>query len=592
MNIYEYPVRDAEFVLKELVNFDDLCAKVGLNDVDMELASVVLTEASKLATEVITPLNPIGDIKGAVLTDNGVQETEGFVDAYRQFVEGGWNSLTGSSEFEGQGLPNVLGTAVSEMWHSSNLAFALCHLLTQGAIEAIDHHASEQLRNAYLPKLISGEWTGTMNLTESDAGTDLAAIKTKAIPNGDHYLITGQKIFITWGDHQMTDNIIHLVLARLPDAPAGVKGISLFIVPKFLLDEQGNPGARNDAKCVSLEHKLGINASPTCVMSFGENEGAVGYLVGEAHNGLSCMFTMMNHARQSVGHQGLGIAERSYQQSLAYAKERIQGTNKDGSRFSIIKFPDVRRMLMQMKASSEAMRGLALIAAADVDRVALAKDETEKAKRQGRVDLLTPIVKGWLTELAQELTYLGIQIHGGMGFIEETGVAQHYRDARILTIYEGTTGIQALDFVGRKTLSNGGEHLAYLLADIQETVEALNHSKAFTDLATKLGAANKLGESARVKLLENAANDQTLAGSVSVNLLMLFGYLCGGWVMAASALKAHNLMSADNADKAFLNSKITTARFYFDHILPRVNSLFASVDAGSESIMALDEEQF
>ncbi|WP_010322651.1 acyl-CoA dehydrogenase [Marinobacterium stanieri] len=592
MSEYKHPLTDAEFALNEVVGFDALCAENGFDDINSELASVILTEAGKFGTGVLSPLNVIGDTQGVKLTEKGVEETAGFKDAYQQFAEGGWNSLIADEAYEGQGLPNVLGTAVNEIWQSANMAFALCPLLTQGAVEAIAHHGSDELKQTYLPKMISGEWTGTMNLTEPDAGTDLAAIKTKAVPNGDHYLITGQKIFITWGDHQMTDNTIHLVLARLPDAPAGVKGISLFVVPKFLLDENGNPGARNDAHCVSVEHKLGIHASPTCVMSYGDNEGAVGYLVGEAHKGLAYMFTMMNCARQAVGLQGVAIAERSYQQALEYAKDRLQGTKKDGSRFSIIKFPDVRRMLMQMKSGTEAMRALALVGGAAVDRAARATDEAVQRKEQARLELLTPIVKGWITELAQELTYLGTQVNGGMGFIEETGSAQHYRDARILTIYEGTTGIQALDLVGRKTLLNKGEALADLLAEIEETVVVLEGEAAFAEQGKALREALNAGQEARTWLLENAEQDPAAAGAVSVHFMMLFGFLCGGWLMGKSALRAQALLDAGNGDPEYLKGKLVTAQFYSEHLLPRTKASLDTIRKGSASIMALSEDQF
>jgi len=591
MSDYVHPYRDTEFVLGELVELERLCAEGGLHDVNGELVSAILAEAGRLGSEVLAPLNAVGDTRGAVLGGRGVEETPGFADAYGQFVESGWPSLTAAEAWGGQSLPNVVGTAVNEIWHSANMAFALCPMLTQGAIEAIAHHGSEALQAAWLPKLVSGEWTGTMNLTEPDAGSDLAAIKARALPNGDHYLISGQKIFITWGDHQMTDNVVHLVLARLPDAPAGVKGISLFIVPKFLLDEQGKPGAQNDVRCVSLEHKLGIHGSPTCVMSFGDTEGAVGYLLGEPHKGLACMFTMMNHARQSVGLQGLSISERAYQQARQYARERLQGTRRDGSRFPIIDFPDVRRMLLQMKASIEAMRALALVAAAELDRTALASDDASRTHHQGRVDLLTPIVKGWLTELAQEVTSLGVQIHGGMGFIEETGAARHYRDARILTIYEGTTGIQALDLVGRKTLLNGGELLAGLFEEIAETVARLEGEGSLVPQARALGEALAAGREARRLLLEGAEGDPALAGSISVNFLMLCGYLCGGWLMARSALRARALLEA-GGDAQFLEAKLTTARFYAEHLLPRTQSLLAAIRAGSGSIMALSDAQF
>ncbi len=592
MSDYRFPYLDAEFVLSELVDFNGLCAKAGLDDITMELATAILDEAAKLGSDVLAPLNKCGDIQGATLSESGVQETPGFADAYRLFREGGWASLTGSEEYGGQGLPSVLGTATFEIWQSANLSFALCPLLSFGAIESIDKHGSDFLKQAFLPKLISGEWTGTMNLTEPDAGSDLAAIKTKAIPEGDHYLITGQKIFITWGDHQMTENIVHLVLARLPDAPPGVKGISLFVVPKFLLDTDNNPCMRNDVQCVSIEHKMGIHASPTCVMSFGDNGGAVGYLVGEADKGLPYMFTMMNHARQNVGVQGLGVAERAYQQAVAYAKDRLQGTRADGSRIAIIKHPDVRRMLMQMRASVEAMRGLAYIASAEIDKAHYYDDPSAAKAHAQRVELFTPIVKGWLTELAQEVTYLGMQVHGGMGFIEETGAAQHYRDARILTIYEGTTGIQALDLVGRKILANRGFHLQELFADIEKTVEQINACKILPDYSAKLGEALETGRSALDWLLANSADDKSAPGSVSVAFLMMMGYLCGGWVMARAALKAKQALDNGQGDETFLRAKLFTGQYYMEHLLPRSLSYLESIKAGSSSIMALADDMF
>ncbi|MDO6562962.1 acyl-CoA dehydrogenase [Amphritea sp. 1_MG-2023] len=581
MNDYKHPLTDVEFVLNELVQFDDLCVGAGLDEVNAELASVILTEAGKLGSGVLAPLNRTGDELHPAIGENGVAETKGFAEAYQAYVEGGWATLTAAEEFGGQNLPNVLGTAVNEVWQTCNISFALCPLLSQGAIESISHHGSDALKEHYLPKLVSGEWTGTMNLTEAGAGTDLAAVSTKAVRDGDHYRITGQKVFITWGDHQMTDNIVHLVLARLPDAPAGVKGISLFIVPKFLLDENGNPAERNDVAAVSLEHKMGIHGSPTCVMSFGDNGGAVGYLVGEEHNGLAYMFTMMNHARQAVGLQGLGVSEASYQLALQFAKDRIQGTKKDGSRYPIIRFADVRRMLMQMKSGTEAMRALCLVAAAEADR-----------DNSARLELLTPIVKGWVTEFAQELTSLGIQIHGGMGFVEETGAAQYYRDARILPIYEGTTGVQALDLVGRKTLMNGGESLQALLDEMAADISAFEAlSGDFTLAAQQCRTSLDNGIAARQWLLDTAA-DRNASASACVNFMMLFGFLCGGWLMAKSAVKAQAKLEAGEGDPAFLQSKLVTARFYCEHVMPRTQSYLASVIAGGESIMALDEEQF
>lgn len=592
MSDYLYPYQDGVFVLNELVGLGLICNEAGLGDFSEGLAESVLDEASKLGSEQLAPLNGIGDQLGASVQDNSVQETPGFSDAYRQFCEGGWPSLSGNPEFGGQGLPNVLGTAVNEVWQSANLAWSLCPLLTQGAIEAIETHGNSQLQSDYLPKLISGEWTGTMNLTEPDAGTDLAALKAKAIPEGDHYRIHGQKIFITWGDHQMTENIVHLVLARLPNAPEGVKGISLFVVPKFLLDSSGNvTNQRNDAFSVSLEHKLGIHGSPTCVMSFGENEGAIGYLVGEENNGLACMFTMMNDARQGVGLQGLAISERAYQHALQYAKERIQGTLRDGSRVSIFKHPDVRRMLMQMKSCTQAMRALVYVARAESDHAANATTDELKAQHQSRTDLLTPIVKGWVTELSQELTYLAVQVHGGMGFIEETGVAQYYRDARILTIYEGTTGIQALDLVGRKTLADGGVALEGLLNEISGDLDAVE-APELQDVVDALQRALLSARAAKRWVLECAGKDASAAGSASVSYMMLMGYLCGGWLLTKSAMIAQTKLSQEGADSEFLQAKIVSARFFAEQMLPRIEGLLPALLSGGETTMLLKEEQF
>ncbi len=592
MSEYRFPYQDALFVLNELVDLEQICHNAGLDEFAEGLGEAVLDEAAKLGGEQLAPLNRVGDQQGATISDNSVQQTEGFSEVYQQFCEGGWPSLAGNPEFGGQGLPVSLAVAVNEVWQSANMGWSLCPLLTQGSIEAIEAHGSEQLQQTYLPKLISGEWTGTMNLTEPDAGTDLAALKTRAVPEGDHYRITGQKIFITWGDHQMTENIVHLVLARLPDAPAGVKGISLFVVPKFLLDENGNPtDQRNDAFPVALEHKLGIHGSPTCVMSFGDNEGAIGYLVGEENNGLACMFTMMNDARQGVGLQGLSISERAYQQALEYAKERIQGTLRDGSRISIIKHPDVRRMLLQMKSATQAMRALTYVARAEVDHIHNTTDEAAKAKHKARTDLYTPIVKGWITELAQEVTYLAVQVHGGMGFIEETGVAQHYRDARILTIYEGTTGIQALDLIGRKTLSDSGAALTDLLAEIETDLNGIT-AVELQDIVSANRTALNTANSAKQWVLETGSQDMSAAGSASVNYMMLLGYLCGGWLMAKSADIAYKQLGESDADAEYLNAKITCARFFAEQLLPRTVSLLKAMQAGGETVMALSEEQF
>ena len=592
MSDYSYPYKDAEFIINEVIGFDRLCEDLGLDEVNSELASAILEEANRLGSEVIAPLNVVGDQQGATLGEGGVLETPGFKEAYLQYVESGWAGLGFPEEFGGQGMPKVVATAVSEIWQSANLGFSLCSLLTHGAVEALLEHGSDELKQTYLEKMVSGEWTGTMNLTEPQAGSDLAAVAARAEPVDDHYLVTGQKIFITWGDHQMTDNVIHLVLARLPDAPAGVKGISLFLVPKFLLDEKGDPGERNDVHCLSIEHKLGIHGSPTCVMSFGDNGGAVGYLVGEPNRGLMAMFTMMNDARQAVGLQGLSVSESSYQQALGWAKDRLQGTRSDGTRYPIIEFPDVRRMLMLMKSGTEAMRGLAYLSAAEIDRSRNAGDPEIRALHASRVDLFTPIVKGWLTEMSQELTSLGVQIHGGMGYIEETGSAQFYRDARITTIYEGTTGIQANDLVGRKTLANNGEVLERLLTDIHSTAEQLMQIEQLKELGNNLLQGCRAGMEARQWLLDHAKESRDVAGAVGVNFLMLLGYVSGGWVMGQSALKAEELLSAGGGDTNFLKAKLVTAQFYCEHLLPRAGACLDALKAGSESIMGLSEDQF
>ncbi|MBI2970309.1 MAG: acyl-CoA dehydrogenase, partial [Gammaproteobacteria bacterium] len=484
---------------------------------------------------------------------------------------------------------------VNEIWQSANMAFALCPMLTEGTVVALETHGSAEIKERFLPKLIAGEWTGTMNLTEPQAGSELAAVKTRAEPHGDHYLITGQKIFITWGDQDFSENIIHMVLARLPDAPPGIRGISLFLVPKFLINSDGTPGGRNDVHPVSIEHKMGIHASPTCAMSYGDNGGAVGYLVGEPNNGIACMFTMMNHARVAVGVQGLSISERAYQQARAYALERVQGqVAGKPERVTIVHHPDVRRMLMCMKAGTEAMRALCYETAACLDYMRRVPDEAERIRWSERFGLLTPIVKAWCTELAQELTSLGIQVHGGMGYIEETGAAQHFRDARITTIYEGTTGIQANDLISRKVLRDNGKALGGLIGEFRETRAALAASggrdtKAIEDrFASSVDAL----ESAASWLLGAYRNDPGVPGAASFNFLMLLGTVCGGWMMARSALSSAMRLAQGDPDKSFLQAKQVTARFYAEHFLPRAEAYRGSVLAGPESIMALSEDQF
>ncbi|HXH02360.1 MAG TPA: acyl-CoA dehydrogenase [Candidatus Competibacteraceae bacterium] len=598
MTTYYAPIRDMRFVIEELAGLAEVAALPAFREAEVgpDLVEAVLEEAGKLAAEVLAPLNRPGDQQGARLTADGVKAADGFAEAYRRFVAGGWNGVGAPAEYGGQGLPELFNTATHEMWNAANMAFALCPMLTAGAIEAIKHHGSAQQQALYLPKLVSGEWTGTMNLTEPQAGSDLSAVRTRAVPNGDHYLISGQKIFITWGDHDVAENIVHLVLARTPDAPEGVKGISLFIVPKFLPDADGRPGRRNDVHCISLEHKLGIHASPTCVMAFGDHGGAVGYLVGEENKGLAYMFTMMNEARLKVGLQGLAIAERAYQQALAYAKERVQGRPvgvKHGERVTILHHPDVRRMLLTMKAQIEAMRALVYVVAGHMD---LARHHPEAAVRsrcQARIDLLIPVIKGWCTELGVELTSIGVQVHGGMGFIEETGACQHFRDARIAPIYEGTNGIQASDLVGRKLAQDQGRAMAALIADMRATLEELGQVPG-DDLVVIRSALTEgvdALDAAAAKVLALLGSDPNAALAASFPYLMLTGYVCGGWQMARAALVAQRRL-AEGVDPAFHEAKLITARFYAEQILTKAGGLRKAVESGGVSIMALSAEQF
>ena len=593
MSQYQPPVLDAKFVLDQLIGFDGLCEKLQLEDINIDLADAVLEEAGKLSSEVFAPLNWDTDQNPAQWADNAVTESPGLKEAYQQFVDNGWSTLTAPEEFGGQNLPQVLGTAVSEMWQASNMAFALCPLLSIGSVEALLAHGSDELKALYLPRLIAGEWTGTMNLTEPGAGSDLAAVSTTATPDGDHYRIKGQKIFITWGDHQMTPNIVHLVLARLPDAPPGVKGISLFIVPKFVLDENGEPGERNDVYPISIEHKLGIHGSPTCTMAFGDNEGAIGYLVGEPHKGLPYMFTMMNHARQGVGVQGLGISDRAYQQAVQYARERVQGKNRDGSKKPIIEYPDVRRMLLTMRSGVEAMRALALEASAALD---FAHADNNSKEKYARLELFTPIVKGWMTEFAQELTSLNIQIHGGMGYVEETGAAQHFRDARILPIYEGTTAIQALDLIGRKVLMDGGVALESLLNDMTATATELSASSNADAQAFGAAFAQAVDKARAAKewLLTNAPSEKELSQAVCFDMLMAMGYLCGGWMQGRTLLAVIALTDAndDVYGEEFLAKKRISAMYYSQCLLPRALHHFGVMVQNPQALYEFAVDQF
>ncbi|MBV1789694.1 acyl-CoA dehydrogenase [Marinobacterium sp. D7] len=587
MSEYTYPRNEALFLFNRVLRIPELCRLGGLDEVNEELITAVLDEAARFGSERLAPSNREGDINPARMTDDGVQEPPGFAELYREFCDAGWPSLIAPTEFGGQGLPNVLSVAVHEIWNSANLAWALAPLLTQGAMEALVAHGSEQLKSLWLARLVSGEWTGTMNLTEPDAGSDLAALRTRADPEGDHYRIKGQKIFITWGDHRMASNIVHLVLARLPDAPAGVKGISMFLVPKYLLDQNGEPGEQNDLRAVSLEHKMGIHGSPTCVMSYGETQGAIGYLIGEENRGLACMFTMMNSARQAVGLQGLAVAERAYQVACRYARERVQG-EIDGQRVAIIHHPDVRRMLAQMKAANEAMRALAYEAAAEVDRARLAEDEQTRATHQARVALYTPIVKGWLTELAQEVVSLAVQVHGGMGYIEETGVAQYLRDARILPIYEGTTGIQALDLVGRKILADDGRALAELLDEIEASIQSAG--KAGERIKQRMAQALDTARETQIELKALMNSDPLSAQAGAVSLMLQLGYLCGGWMQLRAAQEAG--MGLDEGEGGFYSARQLSAELYADLLLPRCEALKYAVLSGASNLMALEDEQF
>ena len=593
--IYKAPAKEIRFALNELAELPAVCSLPGYEDCSVELVDAILEEGAKFAEGVLAPINKQGD-KGAKWSpDFTVTAAEGFKEAWQQYVEAGWVGLRAPAEFGGQGLPALVALAAEEMWCSANLAFSLAPMLTLGAIEAINHHASDELKAIYLPRMSTGEWTGTMNLTEPQAGSDLAQVRSKAIPVGDgSYKISGQKIFITWGEHDMADNIVHLVLARLPDAPAGVKGISLFIVPKFMVNADGSLGARNDVRCVSLEHKLGIHGSPTAVMSFGDEGGAIGYLVGEANKGLGYMFTMMNHARLGVGIEGMAVSERAYQKAVEYARDRVQSRavgSPDPAGVAIIQHPDVRRMLMTMRAQIEAQRALAFYAAAALDRAARHPVASEVARNQALVNFLIPIVKGWNTEQANEITSLGMQIHGGMGYIEETGVAQYCRDARITAIYEGTTGIQALDLIGRKTASENGATARWLLEEVRSTVAKLA-AAGFDSIAANLEASAKDAERCVDFIVGTFGSQPALAAAGSVPFLKLMGITLGGWMMGRAALIAKEQQGDDGADADFLAAKQVTARFYAEHLLPQTGGLAAAIVSGADSVLALDAALF
>jgi len=583
--MYRAPLREMRFVLEELLQASRLAQLPDFADYSSDVADSILEEAGRFAETVLDPINRTGDVQGARWTDQGVVAAPGFRDAYQQFAAGGWTQLGTDPEYGGQLVPQALVTAVQEIWGSANLAFKLCPMLTHGAVHALELTGTADQKRLFLPKMINGEWTGTMNLTEPQAGSDLAQIRTRALPQGDHYRLFGQKIFITWGDHDCTSNIIHMVLARIEGAPAGVRGISLFIVPKVLVNDDGSLGEPNDVRCVSIEHKLGIHASPTCVLAYGEKDGAIGYLVGQPNRGLEYMFIMMNAARLSVGLEGYAVGERAYQQAAEFARTRIQGkppvAQAEGL-LPIIHHPDIKRMLLTMKATTEACRAVSIYTAYQLDLANHNTDEKQRVAAQARGDLLIPIVKGWCTETGNQVAAIGVQIHGGMGFIEETGAAQYVRDARITTIYEGTTGIQSNDLIGRKIGRDGGAAMSSLLADMSRELEALEASPS---QKAALEAVGLLKDSTQ-SLLKALSAKPDAAMAVSVPYLMLCGYVIGGWLMAkASAIASGKLAGSD---KDFYESKVHTARFYADQVLPNALALARVVQSGAESVIDTD----
>ncbi len=594
---YTAPLKDMLFVMNELAGLAAISQLPGCEDATPETSEAVLEENAKFCGEVIAPLNWTGDQQPSHWHDGQVTTTPGFKDAFKSFGEAGWQGLQHPQEFGGQGLPKLLATPCIEMLNSANLSFALCPLLTDGAIEALLTAGSDEQKALYIPKMVSGEWTGTMNLTEPQAGSDLALVRSRAVPQGDgSFKVSGTKIYITYGEHDMAQNIVHLVLARTPDAPEGVKGISLFIVPKFMVNADGSLGARNDVHCVSIEHKLGIKASPTAVLQFGDHGGAVGYLVGEENRGLEYMFIMMNAARFAVGMQGIAVAERAYQQAVRYAKDRVQSRDLAGSAgpVAIIHHPDVKRMLMSMRAQTEAARALAYVTAGAYDVAHHHADEATRKANQAFYEYMVPIVKGWSTELSIDVASTGVQVHGGMGFIEETGAAQHYRDARILTIYEGTTAIQANDLVGRKTVRDGGALAKQILAQARATADALKLSDS-ADLAA-IGRRLSVATDALQQVVEFVAStmkaDIKAVFAGSVPYLKMAGVVFGGWQMARAAQIAQQKLASGDGDASFFQAKIATARFFADYFLTTATASRDAIVEGSAGVLALSEEQF
>ena len=596
MSAYQAPLRDMQFVLHELAGIDEVSKLPGFEDT-LDVVDSILEEAGSFATGVLDPLNRTADKEGCTWTDGEVTTPKGFKEAYKKFADAGWIGLPVPPEYGGQGLPQLLLGPTLEMWNASNIGFANGPLLNQGAIEAIELVGSDEQKKKWIPNLVSGKWTGTMNLTEPQAGSDLAQVRTKAVPEGDHYLLTGEKIFITFGEHDMAENIVHLVLARLPDAPEGTKGISLFIVPKVVVDDAGKLGEKNDVVCAGIEHKLGINGNPTCTMKFGEKgRGAVGYLVGEANRGLEYMFIMMNAARFSVGVQGYAVADRAYQHSLEYAKDRVQmsdAATRSKTPVRIIEHPDVRRMLMWQKANIEAMRALSYVTAASLDFAHKHPDEKTRKEHKAFVELMIPVVKGWCTENAVELCSTALQIFGGMGYVEETGIAQQYRDVRITTIYEGTTGIQALDLVGRKLIRDMGATATTVIKQMETFAkEAAAHENADVK-ATGDALLKGVGTLAEVSqwIGMNAMGDLRKAFACSVPYLKLWGVVAGGWQMARAAkIAAEKIASGDN--DPFYLAKITTTKFYVSHVMTQAAWYKRQIIDGSGDVMTLPEDAF
>ena len=594
---YRAPVKDMLFVMKELAGIDALTRLPAFEDAGYDTAQAVLEECAKFNEDVVAPLNVEGDRNPSWFKDGQVFSTPGFKEAFKQFGEGGWQGLQHPTEFGGQGLPKLIGAACGEMINSANVSFALCPLLTDGAIEALLTAGSDEQKATFLPNMMSGKWTGSMNLTEPQAGSDLSLVRTRAEPQPDGtYKLFGTKIFITWGEHDMAENIVHLVLARVVGAPEGVKGISLFIVPKFLVNADGSLGARNDAHCVSIEHKMGIKASPTAVLQFGDHGGAVGTIVGQENRGLEYMFIMMNAARFGVGVQGIAVAERSYQKAVGYARDRVQSRPVDGSlpaAAAIIHHPDVRRMLLTMRAYTEACRAMALVAASAFDAAHAHPDASVRAENQTFYEFMVPLIKGYSTEMSLEVASLGVQVHGGMGFIEETGAAQYMRDSKILTIYEGTTAIQANDFVGRKTARDGGTTARAIVARIESTEQALAASpnKDAQAFAKRLTAARLAFLDAVTFIAANTKTSPNAAFAGSVPYLMLAGNLVGGWQLGRALLVAVDRIAA-NDDVSFMTAKIATARFYGDHILSKAQGVRDAIVDGADGVLAMPLEAF